>query len=254
MSEEKKIKTEGTEAHGLGKCPPIPPLPPIDKAKPIDLCVQVAYARFIKDFFSVFKFIEIPSAICRCECENVEVTDRTVTFTCDSVIICIEFIICLKFFPLTGNPYCQTFPACFRRTIPFFKFNHFPKGYSISLEEFQQAEGVCLEVDFIDCFCNAFPFDCTTFIYVNLFFNLRVKLFQERNVIVRGDFFGGPVVKLPKKVDPCGPHRFVYGSQEDDDPAGEDNFKESLDKLPLEAKEEYQQKLMDYMKKIRQEK
>lgn len=250
MSDEKEmIQKEKNEAQGIGKLP----FPPFDKAKPIDLCVQVAFARFVKDFFSVFKFIEIPSVICRCECENVEVTNRTVTFGCDSVTICIEFIICLKFFPLTGNPYCQTFPACFRRTIPFFKFKHFPKGYSISLEEFQQAEGVCIEVDFIDCFCNAFPFDCTTFIYVNIFFNLRVKLFQERNVIVRGDFFGGPVVKLPKKVDPCIPRGYGDGfpSLEDDMPAGEDNFKNSLDKLPPEAKEQYENKLSDYMKKIK---
>lgn len=176
----------------------------------VDLCVPHVFAVKTQDFFDV-NYMRLPGVICRCECENVEIVRRSISFTCNNVVLCIEYRICLKFFPLNGAPYCQTFDACFTKTIPFNAFKTFPANRPINLEQFLQAQGACVGVELIDnqCLCFAVPGVCSTFIIFTAAFFVVTKLFQERNVIVLGFPVGPPVVSLPREDSVCGLPNFT---------------------------------------------
>lgn len=180
------------------------------KAFPVDLCVPVVFGIHKQTGCHAFKDTNVfvlPSNICRVVCENVEITKRAVTFDCDKLILCVDYIVCFKFFPKVGDPYCQTFQACFVKEIEFKEFFSTLKyGKHISLEEFEKAQGTCIEVKPCACFSKVFSLKkvdpCLTLIVNLVKFNVKVKLFQERDVIVTG-VVGGPVVKLPKEVSNC---------------------------------------------------
>lgn len=210
-----------------------------------DLCTSVVFARDQEIFLDFSDFV-LPSVICRCICENVEVTRRSITFDCDHVALCVEYVLCLKFFPKVGDPFCQSFQGCFAKRIDFDEFRRFPGTGPITFEEFLAAEGACVEVEPLGCFCFAIPEVCETFVLNDVFFKVRVKLFQERNIVVFGQLFGGPVVKLPKVVNSCG----LTGLQDDDDAACQARTDERLSKMPAKARERYQREKAAFMKQI----
>lgn len=182
----------------------------VKKACPVDICVPVVYGIHKqtgpKGFVDKNIFL-FPSNICRAICENVEVTKRSIVFDCDKALLCVDYIVCFKFFPKVGDPYCQTFKSCFTKEINHKEFYSTLKyGTHVSLEDFEKAQGVCVEVEPSGCFSKVFSMkkhdSCLTLIINFVRFNVKVKLFQERDVIVTG-VVGGPVVKLPKEVKTC---------------------------------------------------
>ncbi|CCO07387.1 hypothetical protein [Desulforamulus hydrothermalis] len=191
------------------KCPPAP----------VDICVPVVFAVDDETGHNAFVDTNIfvfPSNICRVECENIEITGRTITFNCDRLLLCVDYILCLKFFPKVGSPYCQSFPGCFAKEI---KFNEFTAAihhrHRLTQKEFSEAQGVCVEVEVVPghrgCFNRLFNLTkidpCLTLIINFIRFNIRVKLFQERNIIVHA-IVGKPAVRLPKVVESCCSCRF----------------------------------------------
>lgn len=210
-----------------------------------DLCTSVVFARDEEIFLDFSDFV-LPSVICRCICENVEVTRRSITFDCDHVAVCVEYVLCLKFFPKVGDPFCQSFQGCFAKRIDFDEFKRFPGKGSIKFEEFLAAEGACIEVDPLGCFCFAIPSVCDTTVLNDVFFKVRVKLFQERNIIVFGQLSGGPTVKLPKVVNSCG----LTGLENDGDAACQARADNRTVKLSPRARERYEREKAEFMKQI----
>ncbi|GAB6157185.1 hypothetical protein JCM39194_03850 [Desulfotomaculum varum] len=184
------------------KCPPAP----------VDICVPVVFAIDDETGYNAFvdtNILVFPSNICRVECENIEITGRTITFNCDRVILCVDYILCLKFFPKLGAPYCQSFPSCFAKEIKFNEFNaaiHHRRR--LTQKEFSEAQGACVEVEAVPghrgCFNRLFNLTkidpCLTLIINFVRFNVRVKLFQERNIVVQA-IVGKPAVRIPKVVE-----------------------------------------------------
>lgn len=231
---------------------------------PVDLCVPVVFA--IDDETGRNAFVDtnifvFPSNICRVECENVEITGRTITFNCDRVVLCVDYILCLKFFPKVGAPYCQSFPGCFAKEI---KFNEFMMTFyhqrPITLEEFSEAQGACVEVEVVPgpkgCFNKVFNLTkidpCLTLIINFIRFNVRVKLFQERNVLVHA-IVGRPAVRIPKVIE-SGCSCRIKNKINDDGPRDqsstlaqeiESNLVPDIEKYKLEALDDFQKEVQD---------
>ncbi|GAB6181325.1 hypothetical protein JCM14036_26440 [Desulfotomaculum defluvii] len=228
------------------------------RPKQVDICVPVAFAtheQLHKDAFVDTNIFVFPSNICRVECENVEITDRTITFNCDQLTLCVDYILCFKFFPKVGMPYCQTFQCCFVKEVKFKEFHYTSyKKRHISLEDFNEAQGACVEVEVypkFGCFnklIHLTKFDpCLTLIINFIRFNIRVKLLQDRNLIVQA-IVGEPAVRLPKVVESgcgCRIKDKVYNREENDKAAGdvESALIPDIEKFKKEALEDFRSQI-----------
>lgn len=180
------------------KCPPLPAL----KEDPIDLCVPVVFAKEREKFFDI-NVISLSPKFCPCQCQDVEIKDKSILFECDKAILFVEYTFVLRFSAKFNESICKTFSACFKKEIPFHKFIGFPDKSPITLEEFQRSESACLDVDFVKCLCFDFPSPCgnfkNTFIFV--VFDILIKLLEERNILIKGQLSGEPAVVLPRQDD-----------------------------------------------------
>jgi hypothetical protein len=204
-ADEKVEKTEESSSNGK---------PDGDRCgRTLDLIANVVFAKDVELRYLVFADFEFPFIIERCKCENVEITRRSIAFNPDSVTLCVDYIICIKFFPLGKAPYCQSFNACFTKTIPYYEFRRTPGYGNITREEFAQAEGAAIDVRFVRCFCFiGSSGECFSSVLNDVYFDIIVKLIQERGVEVRGELSGGPVVTLPKESIACGIGNFATES------------------------------------------
>lgn len=154
-------------------------------------------------------FAILPSVICACQIDNVEVVNKSVIFDCDKLALCVEYIVCLKFFDKDNKPQCQEFKACFTKKIDRDDFSLLPPFGSgpPTLEDFLTAEGTCVSVVpmFTPDDCMVVSHECLSMVFLNFPFEVLVKLFRTHNVTVAtvSPGVGLRVQRIPKEVDRC---------------------------------------------------
>ncbi|MEG6615788.1 hypothetical protein V6C27_05010 [Peptococcaceae bacterium 1198_IL3148] len=162
-----------------------------------------------KNGFGIFSpFLVLPSTVCDCQIDNVEVVNKSVTFNCDRLLLCVEYIVCLKLFDIEHQPQCQEIKASFTKEIDRYDFAYLPpfgSGSGIALSDFLSAEGTCVHVtpvfDAEDCF--VVSYDDFSAVFLTFPFEVLVKLFRTQNVTLPLITLGPPVEKITKTIDRC---------------------------------------------------
>jgi hypothetical protein len=153
-------------------------------------------------------FLVLPSQICTCQVDNVEVIKKSVIFNCERLLLCVEYMVCLKLFDQDNKPRCQEIKASFNKEIDRYDFEYlapFGSSNGISLTDFLTAEGACVNVTplFASDECFVVNFETFSAIFLTFPFKVLVKLFRTHNVTVPLTMLGAPVEKIPKKIDRC---------------------------------------------------
>jgi hypothetical protein len=159
-------------------------------------------------------FVVLPSVVCACQIDNVEVVNKSVIFNCDRLSLCVEYIVCIKLFDKDNRPQCQEFSASFTKEIDRDDFDYlapFPENSDdiavdgISLADFLSAKGACVNVtpDFKPDDCFVLNLGNYSLIFLLFPFDVLVKLFRTHNIVVPLSGGGARVERIPKVLDRC---------------------------------------------------
>ncbi|MEG6615787.1 hypothetical protein V6C27_05005 [Peptococcaceae bacterium 1198_IL3148] len=165
--------------------------------------------------FTLPPFVVLPSVVCACQIDNVEVVKKSAIFNCDKMQLCVEYVVCMKLFDKDNRPQCQEFRASFVKAIDRDDFEYlapFPTDGNdldilggISLADFLSAEGACVNVtpDFDPDDCFVLNLGNLSVIFLLFPFDVLVKLFRTHNVVLPLVGGGARVERIPKVLDRC---------------------------------------------------
>lgn len=179
-----------------------------EKKKPhvLDLCVPLVYAK--TDIMKVYREIQVklPSYYYDVKCEDLQITKRSIGLESDNVVICLEYNVAYKFYPVNGERVCQTYKSKFTKTIPLHHFRHSQRK-SVSIKDFISADGACIFVRDMDVKNGGLRSKLVDNVYHTIVTSIikvafEIKLFSNHNVYVLGmsDKLADP---MPVNFNPC---------------------------------------------------